>query len=150
MTGDSTTQHEQGQEQQQQQQQQQEDQQRSLLDRIHPLDDEQVRHRVQAVIQDRNQRMKEAFSKMYHLLQQVVDLIQAYANAQDQLALQEMEHELGMIHMMETQQERLRDQIVRFIQATSSSFEEIFSESPTPPPSTTASTTNNNNNNNPP
>ena len=46
----------------------------------------------------------ETVSKMYDLLQQVVHLIQQFANSQDQLMLQEIEHELETIQMMESQQ----------------------------------------------
>ncbi|KAG2224140.1 hypothetical protein INT45_000155 [Circinella minor] len=112
---------------------QQEQKKENLLDKIQPLDNEEVRRRIQVIIKNRNQHFQETVTKMYNLLHQVIQLIQQFANNQDELMLQEIEHELKTIQLMESQQEHLRDKIVRFIHATSSSFEEIFNESPTPP-----------------
>ncbi|KAI8142084.1 hypothetical protein BJV82DRAFT_670191 [Fennellomyces sp. T-0311] len=76
----------------------------SVLDKAEPLDDEEVRRRIHAIIEDRNQHMKDAVDKMYGLLQQVADTLQAFASAHDQVMLEDMERELDGIKRLEAHQ----------------------------------------------
>ncbi|KAG0190720.1 hypothetical protein DFQ28_001651 [Apophysomyces sp. BC1034] len=94
------------------------------------LDDNHLKLRVQSLFEERNANLKRLIEDVFSVVTEISDIIQQTTTIQDELTLDAYNREVQVIQQMESDQKRMRDQVVRFVHATSTSFAEIFQQEP--------------------